>query len=111
MWLCCNGPASRCSFVMWQMVRLDSGLGFCGPMVLLKRLLLGTHNTIPLMATGNLPQGGGVQCRDEAIPPIPRTESCGLRAVTGKRASSAKQNAHQRYQRHLSVWKPMCSGV
>ena len=41
----------------------------------------------------------------------PRTESFGLRAVTGRRAGSAKQNPHQWYQRRLPVWKKMCSGV
>ena len=38
-----------------------------------------------------------------------RTESCGLRATTGKHTSSAKQNPHQWYQRRLSVWKKMCN--
>ena len=43
--------------------------------------------------------------------PPPHTESCGLRATRGKRASSAKQNPHQWYQRRLSVWKKMCNRV
>ena len=38
-------------------------------------------------------------------PPPPRMETCQLRAMAGKRASSAKQNPHQWYQRRLSVWR------
>ena len=38
----------------------------------------------------------------------PRMESCGLRATTGKQASSAKQNPHQWYRKRLSVLKKMC---
>ena len=35
-------------------------------------------------------------------------ESCVLRAVAGRRASSPKQNPHQWYQRRLLVWKKKC---
>ena len=38
-------------------------------------------------------------------PPPPRMETCQLRAMAGKRASSAKQNPHWWHQRRLSVKK------